>query len=135
MDRSFQLTRSRLYQEAERGLRPISWGSLGLGHIKEVFALPLETLALEDFKDTLESEFAVARGFEKHGRFTAEMWELLEAQRSARAARREQARHYGRLVCRAFFQTTTVSQGMPDLLLSRAYAPVIVELVEEFLNG
>ena len=53
MDRSFQLTRSRLYQEAERGLRPISWGSLGLGRIKEVFALPLETLALEDLKDTL----------------------------------------------------------------------------------
>ena len=69
--------------------------------------------------------------------FTAgsELRELRDAHRAAMAARREQARQYGMLVCRAFFKTTTVSQGMPDLLLSRAYAPVIVELVEEFLNG
>ena len=104
----------------------------------KVFALlragPLETLALEDFKDTLECEFAVDRGFEKHGRFTAEMWELLDAQRSARAARRELARHYGMLVCRAFFQTATVSGGLPALVRSRACAQEIVELVE-FLSG
>ena len=133
------ITRERLYKEAERGLLPISWGSLGLGHSQVAFTLlragPIETLALEDFKDILEFDLALDRGFNTHGRFTVEMRELLDAHKFARAARREQARHYGMLVCRAFFQTATVSGGMPDLVRSRAHVQEVVELVEEFLNG
>jgi len=53
----------------------------------------------------------------------------------ARTCRMEQARHYGMLVCRAFFRTATVSEGMPSLVHSVAYVPEIVKLVEEFLNG
>ena len=136
---TFRLARCNMYREAGIGLLPISWGSLGLGHCLPVFAFlragPLETLALEEMRGIMEYGLALDHCFETHRRFTEEMRELRDAHRAARAARAEQARHYGMLVCRAFFQTATVSQGMPDLVRSRAYAQEVVELVEEFLNG
>lgn len=139
VEQTQRLARCRMYGEAERGLQPISWGCLGLGRGQAVYQLlcagPLETLALEDFNGIMEYRRALDDCFDTHRRFTEEMRELRDAHRAAMAARCEQARHYGMLVCRAFFQTTTVLQGVPDLLRSRAYAPVIVELVEEFLNG
>ena len=137
IEQTRRLARCRMYGEAERGLQPISWSCLGLGRGQAVYQLlcagPLETLAQEDFDGIMRFDRAMDHCF-IHRRFR-ELRELQYAHRAAMAARREQARQYGMLVCRAFFQTTTVSQGMPDLLLSRAYAPVIVELVEEFLNG
>ena len=125
-----KLARDKLYREAERGLQPISWGSLGLGHGTVLCAGPIEMLALEQYNASLEFDLALVRGVG----FTPEMRELLDAHQSALACRLEQARHYGMLVCRAFFQIHVVSKGMPNMVC-RIHSQEIVELVERFLNG
>lgn len=131
---TLQETRDTLYGRAQRGMLPISWGSLGHG-----IPRPIETLALE--QHNANEEYRRARKLdiilrpERGGRCTPEYAKVRRTYLKARVCRMEKARHYGVLVCRAFFQTATVSQGMPDFVRSRAYVPEIVKLVEEFLNG
>lgn len=131
---TLEATRDTLYGRAERGMLPICWGSLGHG-----IPGPIEALALE--QHNANEEYRRARKLDtiltpvRGPRCTPEFAKVIRDYLEARMCRMELARHYGMLVCRAFFRTATVSEGMPSLVRSGAYVPEIVELVEEFLNG
>ena len=117
--------RHELYRHASIGLQPISWKVLGLGDRPN--ARPIEVLIREQVEATVKFWQAVdalprlMRNADRHAVY---------ASAGGRCA--EQARHYGMLVCRAFFKITSVSALVPDKV---AGLQDVVELIEHFITG
>ena len=141
MARTLEQCRDVLYQQAGIGLRPLSWGSLGLGPGMGavLIAGPLEKLAWEEFKAEQEHGGAMEHFLSIRTSNTAErlIWlrqaeDTQLAHMSVAWRRREQARHYGMLVCRALFKIIPVLPHVPEKV---ARYQDVLELVEQFLNG
>ena len=137
--------RDEFYLHAERGLQPISWDALlpGPGTGAALRARPIEMLALQQCKadqerrvacDHFRSTLLTVSSPRSMERWLREADECLVAHWSATVRRREQAWHYGMLVCRAFFKSTSasVSALVPDKV---ARAQEVVELIEQFITG
>lgn len=139
--RTLEQCRDMLYQHAGSGLRPLSWGSLqlGPGNGAALSARPIEMLARMEFKAEQEHAEAMDHFLVIRMSSTAEQMIWLRqaedtqlAHESAAWRRREQAWHYGMLVCRALFWIIPASPHMPEKV---ARFLDVVELVELFLNG
>ena len=136
--------RHDLYRHASIGLQPISWKVLGLGDRPN--ARPIEMLIREQVEAAVEYWQAVVcfdalprpmRNADQHAldEYAARWCEHNDrwaVYASANSRRAEQARHYGMLVCRAFFKITSVSAVVPDKL---AGLQDVVELIEQFITG
>lgn len=133
-----------LYEEAEQGLLPIHWDALGL---EDVFwAESIEALAakqLQENVDRAESlELRLLLGERRSRAFFPERWErfletedqLDAARQEARLRRSEQARHYGMLVCRAFFKVTAAGH-LAKVKAAPKLSPPILTLIDQFLKG
>ena len=140
----YQHFRHDLYRHASIGLQPISWKVLGLGDRPN--ARPIEMLIREQVEATVKYWQAVARfdalprpmrnadqhALDEYAARWCEHNDRWTVYASANSRRAEQARHYGMLVCRAFFKITSVSAVVPDKL---AGLQDVVELIEQFITG
>ena len=144
-----------LEYQARYGMLPLSWGSLGRGQSSEdVHAAPLEMLLVQQLADDeqakplreryarLAEEFGEQRRIAgSSGWLALDFWrdfeELQEAKEltfalrlldAASRRRKEQARHYGMLLTRAFFK------GASEELLLNRFSQEVVECIEQFLT-
>ena len=139
--------RHGLYQEAGRGSEPLLWRVVFQGHGETCppLAEPIEKLARDQWNQYLEvREFlretlAVAPSILLATRISFAWITRRFAMSAARQLywkekeiRREQARHYGMLVCRAFFKFTMREHMSEE---AGRLSPEVVELVEQSLNG
>ena len=105
---------NELEHQARYGMLPLSWGSLST---EDVYAAPLELLLVRQLAD---DEQAKLIRFRYNGA-------LLDLAASSEL-RKEQARHYGMLLARAFFQTAS-----EEVLLDR-FPQEVVKCIEQFLT-
>lgn len=131
-DRSFV----QLYKEARYGMLPISWSVLGLGP-EEFYVEPIEMLASKQLQDDNEHcerchEFRRLVEDPENSPSDSKLGELtsvLLGFASRSESRREQARHCGMLICRAFFKNTEADIAV------YGFAPEVAESILEYLSG
>ena len=137
--------RRHLYREAARGLEPVLWGLFQDPGATGLLAEPIEKLVRDQWNQYMEvRQFVVktqAAAPPMHSVATISVpwmtrrfaiFAANQLYQQEKALRQEQARHYGMLVCRAFFKFTVrehMSEEAGRLSLE------VVELVEQFLNG
>ena len=126
--------------EAEKGLTPLTWCSLGgskTGHV-----MPLRRMArkLSGIGNTLQEQCKYVQWLgansEHHFVWMCEKnnMDVMEASYwKKRAILMEQARHYGMQLCRAFFRELAVREHLPPKEAGRL-PQTVLELVESFLN-
>lgn len=144
----------QIYSEASQGMKPVSWGSLGLiigaDNVETAFyADDIEELAADQLQDDYKYDESVKLCKEIRqqleiserppGALTDdEIWKMLDdiitIQREYEKAmwsRRERARHYGMLICRAFFQHINIEtqQGFWKRLPFD-----VLDIIEQFVN-
>jgi len=134
----------RMYEDAEQGLLPIRWDTLGLGGT--FWAEPIEALAAEQLRENVDRAASlelrlilgqhISRAFfpERWERFLESEDELDAARQKALLRRSEQARHYGMLVCRAFFEVTA-AEHLAKEKAALKLSPPILTLIDQFLKG
>ena len=130
-----------LFREIKYGLQPLLWTSLGQGAISQDPVVMM--LARQQVQATARHH----QLFQQYYRMVVEdrgpdggqedpMTEdrklLLEVEgvHAGMFQRNEVARHYGMVLCRAFFKRDTALEHLPP----HVAVPDIVELIEEFLN-
>ena len=126
--------------EAEKGLTPLTWCSLGgskTGHV-----MPLRRMArkLSGIGNTLQEQCKYVQWLgansEHHFVWMCEknnMGVMEASYWKKRAILMEQARHYGMQLCRAFFRELAVREHLPPKEAGRL-PQTVLELVESFLN-
>ena len=136
------------YLDAQEGMWPLSWRRLELGpstRTEHFHAEPLRRL--EEQQALAYLRYAQQRqrlaSNRKEAASADEIWRIdhdLDVLDLASALecvkRREEARHYGMLLCRAFFQPIAIDQIPKEQFRVPVdrLSPEIVQLIEQFLN-
>lgn len=139
---------SSWYLDAALGMWPLSWRGLELGpgtRTENFHSEPLQTLEEQQALANLRFEQRRERlaSDRKEAASTEEIWrnihdcdvlDLAEARECCK--RREEARHYGMLLCRAFFQPIAMDQILQEQLCVHVdrLSPELVQLIGQFLN-
>ena len=126
----------QLYAEARYGMLPTSWSDLGLGP-EEFYLEPIEVLASKQLQDDNEHcerchefrRFVEDPEFSPSDSQLGELALVLLDLSSKAESRREQARHCGMLLCRAFFKYTESDTPV------NSFSPEVVESILEYLRG
>ena len=136
------------YLDAQQGMWPLSWRRLDLGpstRTEHFHAEPLRRLeeqhALAYLRyvqqcQRLASNRKEAASADEIWRINHDLDELHLADARGCVKRREEAWHYGMLLCRAFFQPIAMDQIPQEQFRVPVdrLSPEIVQLIEQFLN-
>ena len=131
-----------MFRGLKYGLQPLLWTSLGLGPISQDHVVMM--LARQQVKATARhhqlwqqyDRMVEDRGLDdevEEDPMTEDLEMLLEIDSvyDGIVQRSELARHYGMVLCRAFFKCDTALEHLPP----HVAVPDIVGMIEEFLNG